>query len=147
MTLPLYTHTPNPVNPLCDIPLDITDTTTGASQSSKYFFYFILFFIGYLFHLHFQCYPKSLPPAPQPTPTFWPWHSPVLRQIKFARPMGLSFQWWLTRPSSATYAARDTSSRGYWVVHIVVPLIGLQIPLAPWLLSLAPPLGALWSIQ
>ena len=32
---------------------------------------------------------------------------------------------------------------GYWLVHIVVPPIGLQIPLAPWLLSLAPPLGAL----
>jgi hypothetical protein len=32
---------------------------------------------------------------------------------------------------------------GYWLVHIVVPPIGLQIPLAPWVLSLAPPLGAL----
>ena len=40
-----------------------------------------------------------------------------------------------TRPSSDTYAARDTSSRGYWLVHIVVPPIGLQIPLAPWILS------------
>ena len=46
---------------------------------------FYLFFIRYLFHLHFQCYPKS----PPPTPTSWPWHSPVLRHIKFARPMGL----------------------------------------------------------
>jgi hypothetical protein len=26
------------------------------------------------------------------------------------RPRGLSSQWWLTRPSSATYATRDTSS-------------------------------------
>jgi hypothetical protein len=24
-----------------------------------------------------------------PTPTFWPWHSPVLEHIKFASPMGL----------------------------------------------------------
>ena len=55
--------------------------------------------------------------------------------------MGLSFHRWPTRPSSDTYAARDMSSRGYWVVHIVVPPIGLQIPLAPWVLSLAPPLG------
>jgi hypothetical protein len=38
------------------------------------------------------------------------------------------------------------SSGGYWVVHIVVPPIGLQTPLAPWVLSLAPPLGALCSI-
>jgi hypothetical protein len=46
--------------------------------------------------------------------------------------MGLS----LTRPSD-TYAARVTSSGGYWLVHIVVPPIGLQIPLAPWILSLS----------
>jgi hypothetical protein len=26
---------------------------------------------------------------------------------------------------------------GYWLVHMVVPPIGLQIPLAPWVLSLA----------
>jgi hypothetical protein len=32
---------------------------------------------------------------------------------------------------------------GYWLVHNAVPPIGLQIPLAPWVLSLAPPLGAL----
>jgi hypothetical protein len=31
-------------------------------------FYFFPFFIGYLFHLHFQCYPKSPPHAPLPTP-------------------------------------------------------------------------------
>jgi hypothetical protein len=93
--------------------------------------------------------PHPIPhPLPHPaTPTSWPWRSRVLRQIKFARPMGLSFHWWLTRPSFDTYAARDTSSGGYWLVHIVVPPIGLQIPLAPWVLSLAPPLGALWSIQ
>jgi hypothetical protein len=93
--------------------------------------------------------PYQLPyPLPHtPTPTSWPWHSPVQRQMKFVRPMGLSFYWWPTRPSSDTYAARITSSGGYWVVHIVVPPIGLQIPLAPWVLSLAAPLGALWSIH
>jgi hypothetical protein len=31
------------------------------------------------------------------------------------------------------------SSGGYWLVHIVVPPIGLQTLLAPWVLSLAPP--------
>jgi hypothetical protein len=45
-----------------------------------------------------------------PTPNAWPWHSPVLGHIKFAIPRGLSSQWWLTRPSSATYATRDMSS-------------------------------------
>jgi hypothetical protein len=91
-----------------------------------------LFFIGHFPHLHFQCYPKSphtLPPLPYPpTPTSWPWCSPVLRHIKFARPRGLSSQWWPTRPSFDTYAARDMSSGGYWLVHIVVPPIRLQIP-------------------
>jgi hypothetical protein len=37
----------------------------------------------------------------------------------------------------------ESRARGYWLVHNVVPPIGLQIPLAPWVLSLAPPLGAL----
>jgi hypothetical protein len=37
----------------------------------------------------------------------------------------------------------ETRAPGYWLVHNVVPPIGLQIPLAPWVLSLAPPLGAL----
>jgi hypothetical protein len=35
----------------------------------------------------------------------------------------LSSHWWVTRPSSATYATRDISSgwEGYWLLHIVVP--------------------------
>ena len=89
--------------------------------------------------------PSPLLPYP-PIPIFWPWRSPVLGHIKFASPMGLSFQWWLTRPSFDTYAARDTSSGSYWLVHIIVPPIGLQTPSAPWVLSLASPLGALCSI-
>ena len=98
--------------------------------------------------IYFIYISNAIPKVPHPpTPTSWPCRSPVLRHIKFARPMGLSFHWWPTRPSSDTCAARDTSSGEYWLVHIVVPPIGLQIPLAPWVLSLAPPLGALWSIQ
>jgi hypothetical protein len=55
--------------------------------------------------------PMPSHPLPyQPTPTFWPWCSPVLGHIKFANPMGLSFQWWPTRPSFDTHAARDKSS-------------------------------------
>jgi hypothetical protein len=37
----------------------------------------------------------------------------------------------------------EWGGEGFWSVHIVVPPIGLKTPLAPWLLSLAPPLGAL----
>jgi hypothetical protein len=39
-------------------------------------FILFLFFIRYLFHLHFQCYPKSPPHAPPPTPP--PTHSHFL---------------------------------------------------------------------
>jgi hypothetical protein len=76
------------------------------------------FFIRYFLYLHSKCYPgRSLYHSPvllpyPPTPASWPWHSPVLGNIKFVRPRGLSSQWWPTRPSSATYAARDMSSRG-----------------------------------
>ena len=51
--------------------------------------------IRYFLHLHFKCYPKSPPDPPPPLPyppipSSWPWRSPVLRHIKFARPRGLS---------------------------------------------------------
>jgi hypothetical protein len=36
----------------------------------------------------------------------------------------------------------ESRAPGYWLAHNVVPPIGSQIPLAPWVLSLAPPLGA-----
>ena len=116
-----------------------------------YHIFLSIFLLGIYFIYISNAIPKvphMLPhPLPHPhTPTSWPCHSPVLRQIKFAWPMGLSFHWWPTRPSSDSYAARDMSSGGgvrgwYWSVHIVVPPIGLQISWAPWVLSLAPPLA------
>jgi hypothetical protein len=111
--------------------------------------FFKTFFIRYLFHLHFQCYPKIPPYLPPriphtPTPTSWPWCSPVLRHIKFARPMGSTDG--LTDGQEGhllIHMQLESRAPGYWLVHIVVPPIGLQIPPAPWVLSLAPPLGAL----
>jgi hypothetical protein len=90
--------------------------------------------------------PHTLCPTPLPTHShFLALHSPVLKHIKLARRMGLSFHWWQTRPSFDTYAARDTSSGGggerYCVVHIVVLPIGLKIPLAPWLLGSSSSIG------
>jgi hypothetical protein len=41
----------------------------------------------------------------------------------------------------------ESRAPGYWLVHNVVPPIGLQFPLAPWVISLAPPLGTVWPIQ
>ena len=35
----------------------------------------------------------------------------------------------------------ETRALGYWLVHIVVPPIGLQTLSAPWVLSVAPSLG------
>ena len=35
----------------------------------------------------------------------------------------------------------------YWLVHIVVPPMGMQTTLAPWVLRLGPSLGILCSVQ
>jgi hypothetical protein len=83
-----------------------------------FFFIFQNFLLGIYFFYISNAIPKvphTLPyPLPYPpTPNSWPWHSPVLRHIKFAQPMSLSFYWWPTRASSDSYAARDMSSRGY----------------------------------
>jgi hypothetical protein len=77
--------------------------------------FFFFFFIRYLTHLHFQCYTKS-PPYP-PTPTPLPTHSPFLALMfpctgayKVCKSNGPHFQWWPTRPSFDIYAARVKSS-------------------------------------
>jgi hypothetical protein len=55
------------------------------------FFFFSFLKLDIFLLLHFKCYPESsLYPLPtllpySPTPTSWPWHSPVLGHIKFAR--------------------------------------------------------------
>ena len=41
----------------------------------------------------------------------------------------------------------ETQALGVLLVHIVVQPIGLQFPLAPWVLSLATPLGGLCCIR
>jgi hypothetical protein len=73
------------------------------------FYYYV--FSSITFRMLSQKSPKPSSPLPYPPiPIFWPWRSPVLGHIKFACPMGLSFQWWPTRPSFDTYAARVKSS-------------------------------------
>jgi hypothetical protein len=102
------------------------------------------------------------PPTAQqpPTPTSWPWHSPTLGHRAFTGtrasplidvPQGhpllhmhlepwippcVLFGWWFS----------PWKLWGYWLGHIVVPPMGLQTPSAPWVLSLAPPLGTLCSV-
>jgi hypothetical protein len=86
----------------------------GTSVELEYFFfywrfppfYWILYiyiyiyivFSSFTFPMLTQKSPTPPPLPYPPTPTFWLWHSPVLGHIKFACPMGLSFQWWPTRP-------------------------------------------------
>jgi hypothetical protein len=60
--------------------------------------------------------PYTLPspcPAPQPTHScFLALAFPCTGAYNLRKTKDLSSQWWPTRPSSATYAARDTSSGG-----------------------------------
>ena len=65
-----------------------TPISTLPSLPFYFIFFCTPFFIRYFLDLHFKCYPKStLYPTPAllpypPTPTSWPWHSPVLGHIK-----------------------------------------------------------------
>jgi hypothetical protein len=63
----------------------------------NFFFLELIFLLGiFLIYISnaIQKVPNILPPTLPypPIPTFWPWHSPVLGHIKFASPVGLSFQ-------------------------------------------------------
>ena len=104
---------------LCPRVLGLKACTIIARHSRFYelqiFFYWV--FISFTFPTLSQKSPTRSPhPLPYPpNPTSSSWGSPVLRHIKFARPMGLSFYWWLTRSSSDSYAARHTSSGGLLV--------------------------------
>jgi hypothetical protein len=60
------------------IPRELESLTRQNCKSLASFFFFP-FFIRYLAHLHFQCYTKS-PPYP-PTPTPLPTHSPFLALV------------------------------------------------------------------
>jgi hypothetical protein len=75
------------------------------------------------------CQKSSTTPPPllyPPIPIFWPWRSPVLGHIKFACPMGISFQ-----PSFDTYAARI-----YFLINN--PKLLLAICSVPAVLLLSP---------
>jgi hypothetical protein len=66
--------------------------------------------------------PIPSPPLPYPpTPTFWPWGSPVLGHIQFTSPMGLSFQWWPTRPSF------DTKTSSFMQITMMQRLVTVAV--------------------
>jgi hypothetical protein len=117
---------------------------------------------------HFLVFPPKipyslhLPPAPQTTKFHsWSWHFPILGHRAFTGPRAsppiddllghplrhiklesqvpscVFFDWW--------YISKKLW--GYWIVHIVVPPMGLQTPSAPCVLSLAPSLRTVCFIQ
>jgi hypothetical protein len=64
--------------------------------SFEVLFLILFILLGIYFIYIFNAIPKVPHTLPHslshpPTPTSWPWRSPVLRHIKFARLMGLSF--------------------------------------------------------
>ena len=99
---------------------------------------------------------------PQPTHSHsWSWQSPILGHRTFTgRRASPPIDDQLGNPLLHTQLELQVlpciffdcwfSSKelwGYWLVHSDVPPMGLQIPSAPWVLSLVPSLGTLCSIQ
>jgi hypothetical protein len=97
----------------------------------------------------------------QPTPSSWPWHSPILGHITFigiraSHPiddqLGHPLLHMQLEPSVPPcllfgWCFSPREFWGYCLVHIVVPLMGLQTPSGPWVLFLAASLGTLCSVQ
>ena len=84
--------------------------------------------------LHFQCYPKSPPYPPphsptHPLPLFGP-GIPCTGAYKVCLSNGPLFPGHLL-----IHMQLESRALGYWLVHNVVPPIGLQTPLAPWVLD------------
>jgi hypothetical protein len=152
-----------------------TEYISKANSPRWYFSSSFLFFIRYFLYLHFKCYPlfwfplwrtpihtpTALPLLTNPpTPGSWPWHSPTLGHRAFMGPrvslptddgqgcplLQMQLEPWV--PPCVLFGWWSTlwEFRRYWLVHIVVPSMELQTPLAPWVTSLAPPLGTPCSV-
>jgi hypothetical protein len=64
-------------------------------------------------------------------------HPLLHMQLETRVPPCVFFSWWFS----------PRVLWGYWLVYIVVPLMELQTPSAPWVLSLTLSLGTLYSVQ
>jgi hypothetical protein len=105
----------------------------GTSVLGRFFFFFN--FIRYFSRLHFQCYPKSPPyPPPQPpthplphfgpgVPLYWGIYSLQVQWASLCSDGQLGHL--------LIHMQLESRAPGYWLVHNVVPPIGLQFPLAP----------------
>jgi hypothetical protein len=106
-------------------------------------------FLIFLLHIFLNYISNAIPKVPHSLPA-----TSLLTHSHFFGP-GVSLYWgiyslqvqWASLSSDGRlghlliHMQLESRAPGYWLVHIVVPLIGLQISLAPWILSLAPPLG------
>ena len=132
-----------------------------AARNSASYYFFIRYFLYFTFQM-LSPFLVSPPLLTNPvTPSSWPWHSTTLGYRAFTGPRAsppiddqldhpllhmwleswvplcVFFGWWFS----------PWDLWGYWLAHIVVLPMGLQIPLAPWVLSLVPSLGTLYSVQ
>jgi hypothetical protein len=64
-------------------------------------------------------------------------HPFLYMQLEPWVPPCVLFNWWLS----------PWELWGYWLVHIEVPPMRLQTPSTPWILSLAPSLATLCSVE
>jgi hypothetical protein len=117
-------------------------------------YFFNLFFIRYFLYLHFQYYALSwfplwkLPiPSPLPlltnlpTPTSWPWHSPILGHRIFTGPraspptdvrlrhllLHMQLETWVPPCVLFGWCFSPREFWGYWLVHIVVSQLGVVV--------------------
>jgi hypothetical protein len=119
-------------------------------------FYFILFIYLFIFkylllHIFLTYISNAIPKVPHTLPpTSLPTHSHFFGPgvPRYWGIYSLRVQWASLSSDGRIghlliHMQLESRAPGYWLVHNVLPPIELQIPLAPWVLSLAPPLGAL----
>jgi hypothetical protein len=129
----------------------MTLVSSLLGRDSKHFF---LFFIRYFLYIRFKFQMLSLKFPMLSLPIPLPTHShllalafPCTEAYKVCKTNGPLFPMMALLGHLLIHMQLETRAPRYWLVHIVVPSIGLQTPLSPWVLSLAPALGALSSIQ
>jgi hypothetical protein len=90
-------------------------------------------------HSHFLALGQRIFERPKASPTIngQLGHPLLLMQLGSQVPPCVFFDWW--------FSPREPWE--YWLVHIVVPPMGLHTRSVPWVISLAPPLETLCSIQ
>jgi hypothetical protein len=99
------------------------------------FLVYIFNAIPKVFHTH----PPQSPTHPLPlfgpgVPLYWGIYSLQIQWASLCSDGRLGHLW--------IHIQLESRAPGYWLVHNVVPPIGLQISLAPWVISLAPNGGA-----